>query len=168
MGTVSNATYIQRGEALDYPNTTDAVIPAGSVVGMTSRIGVAGTDIAPGAVGSVHVIGVFSMDKTESQDIKMGDPLYFDAETGKITNEGEGKVPAGYAAAASATEDTTVLVNIGFPPSAAASAPAPAGKTKLADLEDVDVTEKSDNHVLTWVESESKWKAKAAQASEAV
>lgn len=167
MATVSMATYLQRGESLDYTNAGEATIPAGSVISLTTRIGVAGTDIPVGAVGSVHVIGVFSMEKTESQDIKMGDALYFDTETGKITNEGEGKVPAGYAAAPSGTTEKTVLVNIGFPPAAgAAAAAAAAGKTKLADLEDVDVTDKTDNYVLTWVDGESKWKAKAAQAGD--
>lgn len=119
---VSTATYWQRGESLDYtnPSASDA-IPAGAVIPLVSRIGVAGCDIPASAVGSIHVMGVFIIDKTASEDIKMGDPLYFDADTGKITKTGEGKVPAGYAAAPSATEDTTVAVNIGFPPAAAAS-----------------------------------------------
>ena len=73
----SNATYVQRGEALDYTNSTEAVIPAGSVVSLTTRIGVAGTNIDPGAVGSIHVVGVFSMDKTDSEEVAMGDALYF-------------------------------------------------------------------------------------------
>ena len=34
----SNATYVQRGEALDYANSTEAVIPAGSVVGFPIRL----------------------------------------------------------------------------------------------------------------------------------
>ena len=161
MAKTSMASYVQRGEALDYPNATDAVIPAGSVVSLTSRIGVAGTDIAPGAIGSVHVMGVFSIDKTESEDIKIGDAVYFDADTGKITKTGDGKVPAGYAAADSATEDTTVLVNIGFPPSAGSSAPAPAAKTKLSELDDVEISGESDSQVLTY-DTSGKWKNKAA------
>ena len=160
MATVSMATYLQRGESLDYTNAGEATIPAGSVISLTTRIGVAGTDIPVGAVGSVHVIGVFSMEKTESQDIKMGDALYFDAETGKITNVGEGKVPAGYAAAPSGTTEKTVLVNIGFPPAAAASA---AGKTvtNLSDLEDVDDSGRQAGYILKWNDDESKWKAEA-------
>ena len=102
------------------------------------------------------------MDKTESEDIKIGDPLYFDAETGKITKTGEGKVPAGYAAADSATEDTTVAVNIGFPPAAGGSAPAPAGKSKLSELEDVEISGELDNDVLTYESSSQKWKNKPA------
>lgn len=113
----SNATYVQRGEALDYTNSTEAVIPAGSVISLTTRIGVAGTNINPGAVGSVHVVGVFSMDKTASEEVAMGDALYFDTATGKITKTGTSDTPpAGYAAAPSVAAETTVLVNIGYPP----------------------------------------------------
>lgn len=125
----SNATYVQRGEALDYTNSTEAVIPAGSVISLTTRIGVAGTNIAPGAVGSVHVVGVFSMDKTDSEEVAMGDALYFDTATGKITKTGKisktgtsDTPPAGYAAAPSAAAETTVLVNIGYPPAPVAAA----------------------------------------------
>ena len=118
----SNATYVQRGEALDY-NSTEAVLPAGSVISLTTRIGVAGTNIAPGAVGSVHVVGVFSMDKTDSEEVAMGDALYFDTATGKITKTGTSDTPpAGYAAAPSAAAETTVLVNIGYPPAPVAAA----------------------------------------------
>lgn len=164
------AEYLQRGEALDYKNGTEAAIPAGSVIELGSRIGVAGTDIPIGGLGSVHVLGVFSMPK-KAEEIKMGDALYFDSksEGGQLTKTGsEGTTPAGYAAADAASEDATALVNIGFPPApAAAAAAAAAGKTKLSELEDVDVGEKSDGYVLTWEDSGQKWKAKAA-ASEAV
>lgn len=119
----SNATYVQRGEALDYTNSTEAVIPAGSVISLTTRIGVAGTNIDPGAVGSIHVVGVFSMDKTDSEEVAMGDALYFDTATGKITKTGTSATPpAGYAAAPSAAAETTVLVNIGYPPAPVAAA----------------------------------------------
>lgn len=122
--TTSYATYVQRGEALDYTNGTEAVIPAGSVVSLTTRIGVAGTDINPGAIGSVHVVGVFTMDKTASEDVKIGDALYFDTATGKITKTGTTSTPpAGFAAAPSGTTEATVQVNIGYPP-----APVAAGK----------------------------------------
>lgn len=157
------AVYMQRGEALDYtnPSASDA-IPAGAVVNLTTRIGVAGTNIPAKGVGSVHVMGVYSIAKTESEDIKMGEAVYFDADTGKITKTGEGKVPAGYAAADSATEDTVVAVNIGFPPSAGSSAPAPAGKTKLSELEDVEISSEADAQVLTYEAESQKWKNKTA------
>lgn len=121
------AEYLQRGEALDYKNSTDAAIPAGAVIELVSRIGVAGTDIPAGALGSVHIVGVFVMPKKSSEEIKMGDPLYFDSksEGGQLTKTGgEGITPAGFAAADAASEDATALVNIGFPPAAAAASGA--------------------------------------------
>ena len=42
------ARYIQKGESLDYLNTTDEKIKAGNVISLVTRIGVAGCDIAPG------------------------------------------------------------------------------------------------------------------------
>lgn len=158
---VSTATYWQRGESLDYTNPDAEIIPAGSVVSLGSRIGVAGTEIPANGVGSVHVMGVFIIAKTESEDVKMGDALYFDADTGKITKTGEGKVPAGYAAAPSATEDTTVAVNIGFPPAAGSTSPAPAAKTKLSELDDVEISGEAADQVLTY-DASGKWKNKAA------
>ena len=39
------ANYQQPGSAIDYPNGTSSAIAAGQVVSLTTRIGVAGTDI---------------------------------------------------------------------------------------------------------------------------
>lgn len=112
------AEYMQRGEALDYKNTTDAVIPAGSVIPLKTRVGVAGGDIAPGATGSLHVMGVFTMDKASDKEVAMGDALYFDEASGNLTTDAEGNIPAGYAVADAASADATVQVSIGNPPAA--------------------------------------------------
>ena len=133
------AEYLQRGEALDYKNSTDAVIPAGAILDLKTRIGVAGTDIAPGAIGSVHVMGVFNMPKKSADDVKQGEALYFDSKSngGEITKtSGDATTPAGFAAYDSGAEETTVAVNIGFPPAAAASAGSGGDiDSKLADYQ---------------------------------
>lgn len=152
-----SAEYIQRGEALDFPNTTEATIPVGAVIEMGTRIGVAGDDILPGQVGTVHVMGVFRFPKAESKAPKMGDALYYDKTAKNITTEsGETTLPAGYAAAAAAETDTTVLVNIGFPPAAAAAGGA-AAASKLADLSDVETSGVSEGYVLKY--QSEKWTA---------
>ena len=111
-----NAKYWQRGEALDYTNSTDDDIPANSVIQLESRIGVSGCDIPAGAVGSVHMIGVFEIAKTGSSAIKMGQAVYFDGDgitdtapsgTDKITTS------IGYAAADATADAETVMVQIG-------------------------------------------------------
>ncbi len=60
------ANYQQPGSAIDYPNGTSSAIAAGQVVSLTTRIGVAGTDIPASAVGSLYVKGVFAMPKAAS------------------------------------------------------------------------------------------------------
>ena len=113
---MTKATYLQRGEALDFTNATSDIIEAGSIIALGDHIGVAGTNINPGEVGSVHVVGCFEIAKTTASDeIAQGASVYFDG-TGITTTapSGEGKITTviGYAAAASAATDATVLVKL--------------------------------------------------------
>ena len=57
------ASYWQRGETLDYVNSTSDVIEAGTVLDLTSRIGIIEDNINPGEQGCVNVTGVFQMEK---------------------------------------------------------------------------------------------------------
>ena len=107
---MSKAEYWQRGEALDYTNTTDAVIPANTIVKIGSRIGVTGTEIAPGDIGTIHVGGVWEIGKTGNAEIAMGQTVYFDG-TG-ITDTAGDNTEAGYAAANAAAGDTVILVKL--------------------------------------------------------
>lgn len=112
---MSKAEYWQRGEALDYTNATNATIPANTIVQISTRLGVTGTDIAPGEVGSLHVGGVWEIAKTGTAAIAMGQTIYFDG-TGitDAANDGEDDptayIEAGYAAADAAAADTSILV----------------------------------------------------------
>lgn len=108
---MSKASYWQRGETLDYKNGTETTIEANTVVKLAKRIGIAGTDILPGAVGDIHVSGVFEFEKTSENAIPMGTSVYFD-ETG-ITETEDANTPAGFAAADAAAEDDKILVKIG-------------------------------------------------------
>lgn len=112
-----NAKYWQRGETLDY--TPAAAVKNGAVVDLTTRIGIAGSDIAAGEPGQVHVVGVFEMDKATTVAITMGAAVYYDKANDKITtvaSTGTDPVvkntPAGYAAADAAQAATTVLVKL--------------------------------------------------------
>ncbi len=115
---MSKASYWQRGESLDYKNSGAAAIEANTVVELPGRIGIAGTDIAPGAVGDLHMCGVFEFAKTSENAIPMGTAVYFD-KTGitEAANDGEEEpaayTPAGFAAADAAAEDEKILVKIG-------------------------------------------------------
>lgn len=104
------ATYWQRGEALDYKNTTTSTIPANTVIPIASRIGIAGNDIEPGQTGTIHVTGVFDIAKVDADKISMGTLVYF-SEDG-ITATSAGNVPAGYAAHDSEAGTKTILVKL--------------------------------------------------------
>lgn len=114
------ASYWQRGETLDYKNTGSSTIEANTVVELTGRVGIAGTDIAPGAEGDLHVCGVFEFDKTGTNEIAFGQPVYFDktgitdaANNGETSGSKVAYTPAGFAAKAAAAGDAKVLVKIG-------------------------------------------------------
>ena len=106
------ANYQQPGSTIDFINSTSDTIKAGQVVSLTPRIGVAGTEIAASAVGSLHVKGVFFMPKATGA-IAIGAAVYYNASTDKITTTASSAVPAGWAIAAAKSEDATVQVCIG-------------------------------------------------------
>ena len=106
---MSKATYWQRGESLDYVKSGSTVIEANTIISLGTRIGVAGTSINPGETGSVHVTGVYEIEKTAAGAIEMGAAVYFDG-TG-ITTATSG-TPAGYAAAAAEADAAVVLVKL--------------------------------------------------------
>lgn len=115
---MSKATFWQRGETLDYRNDTDTKIEANTVISFGSHIGVAGTDILPGELGSLHVTGVWEIAKTATEVIEMGEAVYFDG-TGITTaaNDGATSNPTayslvGYAAQAAAASETVILVKL--------------------------------------------------------
>lgn len=112
------AAYWQRGESLDYVNSTTTKIEAGDVIMLGNRIGVAGTDIEPGALGSVHVTGVYEFNKKDTTELTVGMTVYLAADgITASASEGSGDnvvnhVQAGFVAAASPAKSTKVHVKI--------------------------------------------------------
>lgn len=111
---MATAKFWQRGEALDYINSTEDAIAANDIVVFGSHIGVAGTDIGAGAVGSIHVVGVFELPKTGSAAITMGASVYWDgAGITDTAPKGEGiTTPVGYAAAPAEASATVIMVKL--------------------------------------------------------
>lgn len=112
------AEYWQRGEAIDYKNTTDTKIEANTIIAFGGHIGVAGTDIIPGELGSLHVTGVFEMPKTANEAIEMGTTVYFDG-AGITAEADDGAASdtvtyplAGYAVQNALAADTVILVKL--------------------------------------------------------
>lgn len=107
-----SAKYWQRGEVIDY--TAAEALKSGDVVDLTTRIGVAGVDIAAGETGAVHVVGVFEMPKATGA-VTVGQALYWDKAAENITTaagSSPANTPAGWAVAAAETDDTSVLVKL--------------------------------------------------------
>ena len=98
----------QRGESLDYVNRTDELIESGTIIALGSKIGVAACEIAPGAVGSVHVEGVFKFAKG-SGALAQGVAVTITNGTAAAAESGS---EHGYVAFPAAASDTTVLVKI--------------------------------------------------------
>lgn len=108
---MTKAEFWQRGEALDYTNTTTATIPANTIVKIGDHIGVTGTDIEPNKVGSLHVGGIWEIPKTGTNNIDMGATVYFDG-SGITDTATTGNTAVGYAAASATAEDTKILVKL--------------------------------------------------------
>lgn len=104
------AKYCHKGESLDYKNRTETKIEAGDVLTMSGRIGVAGTDIAPGELGSVHVSGVYEFTKKDNAAMAVGTVVYLAADG--ITTTKTDNTLAGYVAAESLAESGNVWVKI--------------------------------------------------------
>lgn len=107
---MAKASYWQRGEALDYTNTTEDLIEAGTVLVLGTKIGIAGCDIEPGKLGSVHVEGVYRFAKSDAA-IDLGAAVSYDSATGKMA-AAESGAGNGYAVEAATADATEVLVKI--------------------------------------------------------
>jgi predicted RecA/RadA family phage recombinase len=111
---MSQATYVQRGEAIDYTPTSD--VAAGQVVVQSARCGVARTPISANTPGSLATCGLFTVVKATGA-INVGAALFWDADgnpqggvagTGCLTTTSTDNTFFGFAAAAAAETDTTV------------------------------------------------------------
>lgn len=105
------ATYIQRGETIDYKNETADAIKIDSVVSLGTRIAVAGDNIAAGATGVLHTVGVFSIPKA-AEEITIGSDVYYDETNDCITATAGTNIPAGYAVQTASASDTKVNVKL--------------------------------------------------------
>ncbi len=107
--------FIQQGKVLDYSNSSGNTITSGSgVVVATGIFGVAGADIADGAVGAVHLEGVFELDKaTNEGDFAVGDKLFWNASTSKLTKVNTGNTPVGICFAVAAEAAAKAQVKLG-------------------------------------------------------
>tara|TARA_R110002049_G_scaffold173699_1_gene340591 strand:+ start:1264 stop:1638 length:375 start_codon:yes stop_codon:yes gene_type:complete len=113
------SNFIQDGNVIDY--TAGADITSGSVVKLGNILGVALTDIANGATGSVAIRGVFRVPKVSGAVITQGESLTWDVSANASAGAFDDNL------ATPATGDVT------GPPAVAAES-AGSGATTLAVL----------------------------------
>lgn len=94
------------------PHTAAANIASGDVVLIGARIGIAVTDIANGAVGSLDTEGVFEIKKKSGDTFAQGAVCYWDNTNKEMTSTSSGNTAAGYAAAVAGSSATVMLVKI--------------------------------------------------------
>lgn len=105
------ARYVQRGETIDFINNTSAVIEAGDVVTLGTRIGIAATDIPVGVTGTINIIGVFDIPADNTAAFTVGQAVYF--KDGKLTGTDTGAIYAGWVVEPKATAATKARIKIG-------------------------------------------------------
>ncbi|MDR7869183.1 MAG: DUF2190 family protein, partial [Sporomusaceae bacterium] len=105
--------YVQKGDTIDYTNSSGADIAYHAVIPLTSCIGIALEAIANGANGSVALKGVWSGTAVNNAVFAVGDTLYWDASAQKLTKVATGNTPAGICAAPKLLAGTIGYVEIG-------------------------------------------------------
>lgn len=103
-----SATYVQKGEAVDY--TPVAAVSAGDVVVQGDLVGVATQDIAAGVKGALVVSGVFDFPKAtgDGAAITAGAKVYWDATNGVAVDADGDATASGTGTASDLDYDSTL------------------------------------------------------------
>jgi len=129
-------TYIEPGSPLTVTAATDTT--SGDLVKVGSLIGLAAGDAATGEAMVVHLMGVFEVPKLASDDVAVGDALYYDATAEHLTKSASDNTYAGVAAAAAGIGATTVQAFLGYPPRAATVTCTPGNVYLTVEIADLD------------------------------
>jgi predicted RecA/RadA family phage recombinase len=121
--------FLQPGETVELTAPSGGVVSGGAYL-IGGLFGVAVFSAAEAEKFNLVRKGVFTFDKTTSQEYAEGDPLYFNPATGKLTNVAGSLRRVAIATAAAASADTTCTAVI--IPSAGITVAA-LGTTVVAD-----------------------------------
>lgn len=144
--------FIQLGKNLTVTAPTGGVV-SGDPVLIGALFGVAAFTAAEAADVEIATEGVFSLPKTTGQTWAVGDPLYWDAATKKLTTASADNLRAGTATKAAGSSDTTGYAKIGAAGVALTGLTAP--QSAIADMVAItggeSPTEAEHNAVITKV-----------------
>ena len=111
MAEAVKATYVQRGDNIDYMAAANVAYM--EVVPLAARIGIALTEIPKGEMGTITLVGAFRLPAATGK-IDIGAEVYWDKTQKNIVGaSGASTVRAGYAIAPKEQADTVALVRIG-------------------------------------------------------
>lgn len=110
---MAQAIYTQEGKIVPYLNQGDQPIKYRDIVVLKDIIGVAVTDIAQGAVGSLQISGVFEMPAEATAAFAVGELLYWNSTDNLVTVTAADNKKIGVAVAAKAAAADKATVKIG-------------------------------------------------------
>ena len=111
MAEAVKATYVQRGDNIDYMAAANVAYM--EVVPLAARIGIALTEIPKGEMGTITLVGAFRLPAATGK-IDIGAEVYWDkSDNAIVAAASTDTVRAGYAIAAKEQADTVALVRIG-------------------------------------------------------
>lgn len=93
--------FVQQGEKIDF--TPSSAVAAGTMVLFGERVFFAELAIPANTLGSLRTTGVVQYEKTTGEAWTVGQKLYWNAGTSKLTTTSSTNKVAGYAAAAAAS-----------------------------------------------------------------
>lgn len=102
---------VQEGTFIDY--TPGSAVAAGALVLCTDRVFFCPRALAANELGSLMTEGVIRYEKTTGEAWTLGQKLFWNSETGKLTTTSSTFKVAGYAAAAAASGDVEGLCLLG-------------------------------------------------------
>lgn len=109
--------FIQKGERIDYVNSSENTINYLDVVAGTNKLFVAAEEIAPGAVGAVYAEGVFELKAKKTDVFTFGQTLYYDATNEYLTTTSTSNKLFGYALAAKTNTEEVIVASLANCPS---------------------------------------------------
>jgi len=113
-------SYVQEGKTMNWTNGTGVDVPAGGLVLVGSRLGVAVAGIADGKTGALAMAEVFSLPKATGA-VTQGALLYWDTDgdpvggtagSGALTTTATDNTLAGYAFKAAGVDDPAVEIKL--------------------------------------------------------
>lgn len=105
------ARYIKEGNTICKSNDSRATILYGDVVKLGTRVGIAASNISPGEIGSISVVGVYEMAAEKTEVFSIGDTVYLN-ESGNITKT-KGDTIAGWIVEDKPSGTPVAIVKIG-------------------------------------------------------